>query len=416
MILELEGDLMFILLWLFFLSGMLLVAKLYNNRTRRVQAINISSLIFSAIILFFLAYMLCYPSISLNGASSGLKLWFNSVIPSLLPFLILSDILIQTDFIFLFGKLLSPFMRLLFNISGSSSIALILGMISGYPVGAKISCELYDGNVILKDEAQRLLYFTNNCGPMFILGTVAIGMYGIKELGILLLISHYAGSISIGILTGIISRKSKSNKYSYRPRTQNQKASQKQGHSLGEIISDSIKKSTDLILVIGGFIILFSVLIETLKHTIFLRNNVFSCFLLGSFEMTNGVYGAKFLESSLLLKAVLSSFVIGFGGLSITLQTLTLLKNTDLKIKNYIFAKIIHGIFSSIFCLLLYGFFINDKIISTYTDMTAHHHTSSISLISSNSSIYHLNIICLISIAFVVFIVMFKKLRKFSSN
>jgi sporulation integral membrane protein YlbJ len=392
---------MFILLWLLFLAAILLIAKWYNKK-RKIQVINLNSLILSAIVLFFLAYMLCYPSISLDGASNGLKLWFNSVIPSLLPFLILSDILIQTDFIFLLGKILSPITRLLFNISGSSSIALVLGMISGYPVGAKISCELYEEKVILRDEAQRLLYFTNNCGPMFILGTVAIGMYGIKELGVILLVSHYAGSVTIGILTGILSRNSKINKYSYRTRTTKQKATpkliQKENRSIGDIIGKSIKKSTDLILIIGGFIILFSVLIETLKHTIFLKNNMLSCFLLGSFEMTNGVYGTKFLETSLLLKSVLSSFLIGFGGLSITFQTLTILKNTDLKIKKYIFAKIIHGIFSSIYCIFLYGFFINDKIISTYTDMIHHKRFNNISLISGNSFLYAFNVICLIII------------------
>jgi hypothetical protein len=130
--------------------------------------------------------------------------------------------------------------------------------------------------------------------------------------------------------------------------------------------------------------------------------------------MTNGVYGTKFLGSSLLLKAVLSSFLIGFGGLSITFQTLTVLKSTDLKIKNYIFAKILHGFLSSLYCLLLYGFFISDKTISTYTDIAIHHHTNTISLISTSSSLYYINIICLASISFVVLSIALKKLRNFS--
>ena len=91
-------------------------------------------------------------------------------------------------------------MKPLFNVNGACSFAFIMGIISGYPVGAKLACKFRKENICSKEECERLLSFTNNSGPLFIIGSVGISMFGNSTIGILLFITHLLASISVGFL------------------------------------------------------------------------------------------------------------------------------------------------------------------------------------------------------------------------
>ena len=91
-------------------------------------------------------------------------------------------------------------MRPLFNVPGEGSYPLIMGIVSGYPVGAKIVCDLRNKNILTKPEAERLLAFTNNSGPLFILGTIGIGLFKDTTTGIILLVTHILASLTVGII------------------------------------------------------------------------------------------------------------------------------------------------------------------------------------------------------------------------
>jgi len=102
----------------------------------------------------------------------GLSLWVNSVVPSLLPFFIATNILAKTSVVPFLGKLLHKIMRPLFNVPGEGAFALLMGIISGYPMGAKIVSDFKSKGICNDVECERLLSFTNNSGPLFIIGTV----------------------------------------------------------------------------------------------------------------------------------------------------------------------------------------------------------------------------------------------------
>ena len=129
---------------------------------------------------------------------NGLSLWATKVLPSLFPFFVATELLCKTNFTYILGKLLNKFMRPIFNVPGEGSIALILGTISGYPIGAKVVCNLKKEKIISKIEAERLIAYTNNSGPLFIIATVGISLFSSKKLGIILLISHILSSIFVG--------------------------------------------------------------------------------------------------------------------------------------------------------------------------------------------------------------------------
>ena len=153
--------------------------------------------------LLFLAFGIClliFSSSNLPAIKKGLALWANSVVPSLFPFFVATELLMNTNFVNVLGRFFNKIMKPLFNIRGEGAFGFIMGLISGYPVGAKIACDFRENNICSKEECERLLSFTNNSGPLFILGTVGISMFGNSTIGLLLLITHILACITVGII------------------------------------------------------------------------------------------------------------------------------------------------------------------------------------------------------------------------
>ena len=123
----------------------------------------------SIIICMFCIGLILYSNSSLKAAKDGLVLWATAVVPSLFPFFISIELLSHTNIVKTLGKYLNPIMRPLFNVPGEGAFAFLMGLISGYPVGAKVVVKLFEQNIVTKDEAERLLAFTNNSGPLFII-------------------------------------------------------------------------------------------------------------------------------------------------------------------------------------------------------------------------------------------------------
>ncbi|HBK53012.1 MAG TPA: sporulation integral membrane protein YlbJ, partial [Syntrophomonas wolfei] len=161
-----------------------------------------SRLFFLIIILFLAVFMLLNPQETVNAASSGFKLWFSIIVPALLPFFILAELLVNLGVPRILGILLEPVMRPLFNLPGCSSLVVVMGFTSGFPVGAILSKKLYDEKMISGEEMSRLVSFTNNCSPLFIIGAVGVGMFGSPFLGYILALSHYLSNLIVGMFWG----------------------------------------------------------------------------------------------------------------------------------------------------------------------------------------------------------------------
>ena len=121
-------------------------------------------------------------------------------IPSLFPFFVIGNILINLGFPSLIGELLKNIMYKLFKINGTGSFVIILSILSGFPSSAKYTKELLLKGEINDEEATKLLTFTHFSNPLFILGTLSIMFLNNKEIGLSILISHYIGNLFIGLL------------------------------------------------------------------------------------------------------------------------------------------------------------------------------------------------------------------------
>jgi len=264
---------------------------------------------------------------NLVAVSNGLSLWANRVVPSLLPFFIGTELLMHTNIVSLLGKLLTPIMKPAFNVPGEGAFVLLMGIICGYPTGARIVCELRNNGILTKTEAERLLSFTNNSGPLFIIGTVGVSLFGDTRTGLLLLITHVLACITVGICFRFWSdrkRQTESGQVQDLPLRAN-------FSNLGEILGNCIMNSVRTIVMIGGFVVLFSVIVSILKqsHIIdlvcFALEPVFSLFgvsieflpglFTGVLELTNGVSEVALVPSRLIsTNMILCSFCLGLVG------------------------------------------------------------------------------------------------------
>lgn len=169
------------------------------NKTKFLT-VKVKNLIIPLTFILFTISLVVFSKSNLSAAKDGLSLFANSVLPSLLPFFIATELLSYTGIIEILGKVLNKFMRPIFNVPGEGAFAFIMGIISGYPIGAKIVTNFRQNGICTKEEGERLLAFTNNSGPLFIIGTVGISLFFDTRTGILLFLSHLLACISVGIV------------------------------------------------------------------------------------------------------------------------------------------------------------------------------------------------------------------------
>lgn len=317
--------------------------------------------------IIFLIFMLCLISFSksnIQAVKSSLNIWINNVVPSLFPFFIATELLNHTNIPNYIGRIFNKIMRPLFNVPGVGAYAFFMGIVSGYPIGAKIVTSFRNNSLCTKEEAERLITFTNNSGPLFILGTVGVSLYYDTSIGLLLLLTHILACISVGI----IFRFWKSNKRINKSNIEN--VSYVSFNSLGEILSASILSAIKSIVLIGGFVILFGIITSILNNIYFfnfivillspffkfisIKTNFILPILTGIIELTNGVTLVSSIASSNLnINIIITAFLIGFGGISIMLQVLSVTSKSDISIKPYILGKLLHGLIAAFYTWLI---------------------------------------------------------------
>lgn len=292
--------------------------------------------------LFYLALMILiclFPKISFFGALNSVTLCINTLIPSLFPFFVISKMFIKSNSYSIFKKIFSPFMKLLFKTSPESVVPFILGIVSGYPVGASCVCELYESKKLKKDEAQNLLGFTNNSGPSFIIGTVGTALLGNVKIGYALYFVHILASVS----TGIFLRNNIKN-----PKYNLCSSGQKESKN---VFTSSVEESVLTVLSVCGYVIFFGVIIEFILN---LTDNIFA---IGFLELTTAV--KIICEKSILTneKFIIISVLCAFASMSINMQTKKFIDKTDLSFAKYIGAKCIQACFAFFYSVLFVKIF-----------------------------------------------------------
>lgn len=326
------------------------------------------------------ASLIIFPEESFEASIRGLDMWWQIVFPSLLPFFIISEMLIGFGIVRFIGVLLEPLMRPLFRVPGVGGFVWAMGMASGFPAGAKLTARLRQEKQISRIEAERLVSFTNCSNPLFIFGAVSVGFFQNAHLGVILALAHYIGNICVGLVMRFYGRndleekETRKNKSKFPIRTALialHRTRVQDNRPIGKLIGDAVTSSIQTLLMIGGFIILFSVINKILFHlhvTAFLAKIIeyvlktFSIIeslsvplISGLFEITQGSQmTSQIQEAPLMQLAIITSFILAFSGFSVQAQVASILAQTDIRFQPFFFARILHGIFASLLTIVFW--------------------------------------------------------------
>lgn len=354
---------------------LLLLLAIYFYGDRVIKVYYIRKLLWPSIAALFIPCLVVFSKTAVTAAAKGIDLWFNIVFPSLFPFFVGAEFLNRTGVVKAFGILLEPIMRPLFNVPGCGSFTFAMGITSGYPVGAKITTDMRQEKMVTKTEAERLIAFTNNSGPLFIVGAVGVGMYNMPGIGVFLLICHILACVTVGMIFRFYGKKETAihslNFHSLGVRFRNELffGHNSKGFNLGMVLGDAVRNSIMTLLSIGGFIIVFSVLINLLLEAgiidllaaaasiplapLGIGNDLIKSLLCGFFEITTGTNTAsKVVNASFMQQLMATSMIIGWAGLSVHSQVLSIIHESDISIKPYLMGKFLQGVIAALYTFI----------------------------------------------------------------
>ncbi|GKU76021.1 sporulation integral membrane protein YlbJ [Paenibacillus sp. L3-i20] len=352
----------------------------------------------TAFVAFFIALLMAiYPTETLHSSLRGLSIWWEVLFPALFPFFVISELLLGFGIVHFFGKLLDPFMRPLFRLPGIGGFVVTMGYISGYPVGARLTAQLWAQKLITRAEGERLVAFTTTSDPIFLIGAVSVGFFQNVSIVPVLAAAHYGGGLLIGFLMRFHDTKSDSETLSRERDAQHDNQSRSpmlkvkrlshsrialalrsmhearllDGRRLGRLLQDSVQSALKLMIVVGGLVVFFSVVMEMLTHVglvelltemlrllfgmLGLPIPLADAAIFGLFEVTLGARASGTSETLLMHAVAMAAWVLSWSGLSVHAQIASLLSRTNLRYAPFLIARLLHGFIAMGLVYLLWG-------------------------------------------------------------
>lgn len=313
-----------------------------------------TKIFFTLLIFAFIVLIIISPSKYMAVALDGALVWATILLPSLFPFMFFSRLFTTFDVAQNLSKPFSRITNTLYNCPSDSAYVFLLSILCGYPIGAKLTSDLYLDGTISKGQAYRSVSFVSNCGPMFIIGSVGAGMLGSMRAGLVILICHIVGSL----INGLIYRNAWRNLDSDRMPSKT---------SLGEKqnISDVVFSSINSMLMIGAYVIIFFIVSEILLSLkVFLpfsyilgkigvNPQITEGFLSGLLEITKGAKSVSCATTNLRISVPLICFLLTFGGFSTFMQSFTFLEKTGMKKRTLFMQKTTQALFATVLCVII---------------------------------------------------------------
>lgn len=305
------------------------------------------------ILLLISTFEILYRSDTiLNTVSYSIEIWINNIFPSLFPFFVLSEILINYGFVELFSELFKPVFEKAFKISSNASFIFIMSMLTGFPSNAKYTKQLYLSGKINLEEANKILMFSHFSNPLFILGTVSL-LLSDKIIALKILFAHYITNIIIGLIfRNYNCSKLEFSKFSLKKALSKMHYKIINSSSFGTIMTNALKNAIDTLLLILGVVTTF-LIISTIINNIFDLNIYLKTFLSSFLEMTQGLKNISLLNISNYYKSILIVATLSFGGLSVHMQIISILSDTKIKYTPFLIARILHVIISMFIVAIL---------------------------------------------------------------
>ncbi len=300
---------------------------------------NLKNVIKSPMLLLLMFLVVAYSKQVMEGATAGMRLCVSSIIPALFPFMVLSSAFVGN----MNGnslRFINIPLKKIFGISNYGVGAFICGILCGYPIGAKCTAELYRDKKISASEAESLIAYSNNCGPIYIIGAVGIGMLGSVKYGVFLYVLH----ILSAFFTGIVLKP-----YTYIKHSDIH--AQAKSRCLTQCICDSVIG----VLNVCGFVVFFSVVNALIEPFLKLFPVGLRCISFSFLEITNGIESICSDMRYLSDKVILIAASMGWSGLSVQMQVKNIIKDLDLSMKKYYLSRSFNFFISLIATSIFFG-------------------------------------------------------------
>ncbi|SFL47291.1 sporulation integral membrane protein YlbJ [Paenibacillus sp. 1_12] len=352
----------------------------------------LTTLLLGCLALLLVLCMIVFPDRIFQASLQGLSIWWKLVFPALLPFLIITEILRGLGFLHAIGTLLEPLLRYLFRLPGAGGWPLSIGLTAGAPSAAIAIGELRQNKLVTRGEAERLLSLSHVASPMMLITVIGVGFLNNAKIGMALALLHYGAVMIMGLLERFKSPHAveeesaiASNRLSngssalsasstfHKSITALRSAHDNDGRTFGKLLGDSVAHSIQQLMVIGGVMIIFSVLSQViaissitdyvamalsniewlrLPETKMLLNAIMS----GVFEIHLGAFamGQNNLLSDNWQYAILSA-ILGWGGLSAHAQVKSFTLSTDIRYSVFLRSRLLHAIISFVLTAVLWN-------------------------------------------------------------
>ncbi|MGI6010988.1 MAG: hypothetical protein ACOX8H_05760 [Ruminococcus sp.] len=305
---------------------------------------------FILLIFLIVLYLLLAPAQALDASANGIRLWFNTLLPALLPFMILSNLLISTGGAAFLLRFVPPAFQKILGLSPYGIYAFSLGLFCGYPMGAKLTADLYREHKITRNEGEYLLTVSNNPGPAFVTGYLLHHLLNAEHLQIpAFLLLYFSEFLCCMIFRIFYSRFH----LEIPPETITKKEVSEV--PLPELLDTSIMNGFESITKLGGYILLFSLLSGILEQILPAASP--ACGLIMAVnELTSGTAKVAQLPWDFSMRFSVILGAASFGGISCIFQTSSMIRGTDLSLGMYSLAKAVNGLLTFILCRLFFLF------------------------------------------------------------
>lgn len=337
-----------------------------NIKIRRITSRSTPYLSGALAILLAIAIIIS-PESSFEASLQGLKLWWTLVFPALLPFLMLSEMLTASGLVHGFGVLLEPLMKKVFRLPGASGWTLALGITAGFPGGAGGVQQLHKQGSISNEEAARLASLTHFASPVTLLIVVGIAFLHSPPAGYFLLVIHWISGLLASYTDTLFKgrpvpsdlRHTNSKRRNLLSRIQlaTAEARARDGRGFGKLLGESVANAVQNLMVVGGYMIMFAVVIHILTTVLPALPAAIPAGLLeihlGADAISKGLTAVGTGASGILGLASLSA-ALGWSGLCAQLQVLTMLKEANIRFLPYAAVRLMHGLYAFLLTLLLW--------------------------------------------------------------
>lgn len=278
--------------------------------------------------LLMCAVLVLFPREAAEGAKEGIRVAFETVLPSILPFAAISSAVIYSGLGERLGRFLSPFCEKRLRLNPYGVVAFLSGLLGGYPVGARVVCDLYMEGDIDKKEAEKMLAYSNNCSVVFAVNVCGEKLFSDAKCGWQIFFVHILSALVVALIMGRSEKK--------------EILVKKKRVGFMAALGKGIKSGGFVILnILASFIVMYALMnafrVERLP------------FVSGLCEMTSGVSLAGEMKN-----CALGAFYISLGGLAIFAQTAAVCAEAELSLEKFYIGKALSAAISLLIGILAF--------------------------------------------------------------